>query len=63
MIQLKQIPKKIYRPIRSRFTMKKIESLFWDPIGGKAVFLYRDCYETEWMSASKLGHRVKRPRS
>ena len=46
--------------IKSWLTMKRRQKLFTDIVDGRAVFLYEDCYGTQWMANySRWGFRVK----
>lgn len=52
--------KELIRWIISRTTMENRGILFTDVVVNKPVYLYMDCYGTEWMSFSFFGHRVNR---
>ena len=39
--------------------MKRIDTLFYDKVNGKAVNLYTDCYGVNYMAQSKFGMRLK----
>jgi hypothetical protein len=44
----------------SRFSMRKVTSLFMDVVNGQVVNLYVDRYGIEWMAQSKYGFRCRR---
>lgn len=43
----------------SRITMVKLDKSFWDPIGQKPIYYWRDCYFQIYIASSKWGLRVK----
>ena len=45
--------------LKSRLSMRLVETLFWDKVNGKAVHLYIDCFGEYYMAQSKFGFRVK----
>lgn len=48
----------ILRRIRSKFTMKYMDTLFRDKVNGRLVNKYVDAFGTEWMAQSKFGYRI-----
>ena len=42
--------KKVYKRIKSRFTMTPMNFLYHDMFDGKDVWLYVDCYGHRWMA-------------
>ncbi|MEQ9091807.1 MAG: hypothetical protein RIE52_11995 [Balneola sp.] len=48
----------VIKNLKSRITMIRQQTLFWDKINGKAVNEYIDCYGNIWMAQSKFGSRV-----
>ncbi len=52
---------KIIRWVKSWMSMKRQYSLFTDVISGDVVYLYKDCFEDEYMANYfYIGFRVKR---
>lgn len=55
---------KLFKTIKSRFTMKYQRNLFTDSVSGKTVSLYTDCFGIEYMSDAgffrPISFRVKR---
>lgn len=49
----------MFKYLKSRFTMKRIEPIFWDRVAQKLVFLWIDDYGQEWMAINKFGMRAK----
>jgi hypothetical protein len=46
--------------LKSRLTMVRQETLFYDKVNGKAVSLYKDCFGKKYMAQSKFGSRLER---
>ena len=51
---------KALKILKSRLTMVRIETLFWDKVNGQAVNEYKDCYGKKWMAQSRFGMRISR---
>ena len=46
--------------IKSRLSMKCVDTLFLDKVNGLYVRLYVDCYGKHWMAQTKYGFRTER---
>lgn len=46
--------------LKSRLTMVREETLFWDKVNGQAVNSYKDCFNRKWMAQSRFGMRIAR---
>jgi len=49
---------RIIKNLRSRLTMVRQQTLFYDKVNGKAVNEYTDCFGKKWMAQSKFGFRT-----
>ncbi len=49
---------RIIKSLRSRLTMVRQQTLFYDKVNGKAVIEYKDCFGKKWMAQSKFGFRT-----
>lgn len=60
-IKRKTIKKEIMiKNLISRFTMvKTTRTPFYDPIAGKMVYYWQDCYFEQYMATSKWSYRIK----
>ena len=54
----------MFRTIKSRLSMKKVEYAFTDIVSGKAVYYYKDCFGDLWLAdAGIFGFRIKSAKS
>jgi hypothetical protein len=51
---------KTLKILKSRLTMVRQQTLFWDKVNGQAVNLYKDCFGEKWMAQSRLGMRISK---
>lgn len=51
---------KALKILKSRLTMVRQQTLFWDKVNGQAVNLYKDCFGKKWMAQSRFGMRISK---
>lgn len=49
---------KAIKILKSRLTMVRQQTLFWDKVNGQAVNLYIDCFGKKWIAQSRFGMRI-----
>ena len=51
---------KVINNLKSRLTMVRQQTLFYDKVNGKAVNEYVDCFGKKWMAQSRFGMRISK---